>query len=296
MRRQQEGGSGPATPTPATEPAPAPRAPEASLGARPERTDPPAPIVDKPPPAAPEPRPAPPPVAPTSAAPAPPLASAPVASPPVVVSPPIAPPPVASPPVASPPCGPFARADTGRGAPEAAPSPRTERPTQPPAPIVDVPPPSRRNRFCTPDLCSASGRRWPRLSNIVHACTVPTTTPAPQPVASAPPPSPSSAAVAGTAAPSATTSRPASGTPARPGTTQGSTLLQVAAVSDIARGRELQRQLHAAGMDAYWESVRTKQGTDVVRVRVTVDPATQSMAEAIAKLKALGFDPIIVTP
>jgi hypothetical protein len=32
------------------------------------------------------------------------------------------------------------------------------------------------------------------------------------------------------------------------------------------------------------------------RVRVTVDPATQSMAEAIAKLKALGFDPIIVTP
>jgi len=73
-------------------------------------------------------------------------------------------------------------------------------------------------------------------------------------------------------------------------------LLQVAAVSDIARGRELQRQLHAAGMDAYWESVRTKQGTDVVRVRVTVDLATQSMADAIAKLKALGFDPIIVTP
>jgi cell division septation protein DedD len=115
-------------------------------------------------------------------------------------------------------------------------------------------------------------------------------------MASAPPPSPSSAAVAGTAAPSATTSRAGSATPARPGTTQSSTLLQVAAVSDIARGRELQRQLHAAGMDAYWESVRTKQGTDIVRVRVTVDPATQSMAEAIAKLKALGFDPIIVTP
>ncbi len=73
-------------------------------------------------------------------------------------------------------------------------------------------------------------------------------------------------------------------------------MLQVAAVNDIARGRDLQRQLRAAGMDAYWESVRTKQGTDVVRVRVTVDPATQTMADAIAKLKAMGFDPIIVTP
>jgi len=86
--------------------------------------------------------------------------------------------------------------------------------------------------------------------------------------------------------------------PARAATTPpGSTqLLQVAAVSDIGRGRELQRQLRAAGMEAYWESVRTKQGADVVRVRVSVDPATQSMADAISKLKAMGFDPIIVTP
>jgi cell division septation protein DedD len=72
-------------------------------------------------------------------------------------------------------------------------------------------------------------------------------------------------------------------------------LLQVAAVNDIARGRELQRQLRAAGMDAYWESVSSK-GKDIVRVRVTVDPAVQSMADAIARLKAMGFDPIIVTP
>ena len=69
----------------------------------------------------------------------------------------------------------------------------------------------------------------------------------------------------------------------------------MAAVSDIARGRDLQRQLRAAGMDAYWESVSNK-GKDVVRVRVTVDPATQTMADAIAKLKSMGFDPIIVTP
>ncbi len=70
----------------------------------------------------------------------------------------------------------------------------------------------------------------------------------------------------------------------------------MAAVSDIARGRDLQRQLRAAGMDAYWESVRIKGGVDEVRVRVTVDPATQTMADAIAKLKSMGFDPIIVTP
>jgi cell division septation protein DedD len=71
--------------------------------------------------------------------------------------------------------------------------------------------------------------------------------------------------------------------------------LQVAAVNDINRGRELQRQLRAAGMDAYWESVRTAKG-DIVRVRVSVDPKTQSVAEAIAKLKAMGFDPILVNP
>jgi cell division septation protein DedD len=72
-------------------------------------------------------------------------------------------------------------------------------------------------------------------------------------------------------------------------------LLQVAAVNDVARGRELQRKLREAGMDAYWESVRTKTG-EVVRVRVSVDPATQSVAETLAKLKAMGFDPIIVNP
>lgn len=306
MRRQQEGGTGApaAAPTPGAEPAPAPRAPEATLGARPERTDPPAPIVDKPPPAPPEPRPAPAPMAPTSAAPAPPVASAPVAPPPVVVSPPVAPPPVAAPPVASPPVAsppmatPRAEPTPVARAPEAAPSPRTERATQPPAPIIDVPPPIEAEPASAPTISAAAA---PSVAAPIASAPMPTpvpATPAPLPMASAPPPSSSSAAaVAGTAAPSATTSRAGSGTPARPGTTQAtSTLLQVAAVSDIARGRELQRQLHAAGMDAYWESVRTKQGTDVVRVRVTVDPATQSMADAIAKLKALGFDPIIVTP
>jgi cell division septation protein DedD len=81
------------------------------------------------------------------------------------------------------------------------------------------------------------------------------------------------------------------GAPAAP----GSNLVQVAAVSEISRGRELQRQLRAAGFDAYWESVKGKKG-EVVRVRVSVDNATQSMADTIARLKSMGFDPIIVAP
>jgi len=71
--------------------------------------------------------------------------------------------------------------------------------------------------------------------------------------------------------------------------------VQVAAVSQITRGRELQRQLREAGFDAYWESVKTKSG-DVIRVRVSIDTATQSMADTIARLRAMGFDPIVVAP
>jgi cell division septation protein DedD len=84
---------------------------------------------------------------------------------------------------------------------------------------------------------------------------------------------------------------------ATPGTPSAvsSNLIQVAAVSQISRGRELQRQLREAGFDAYWESVKTKAG-EVVRVRVSVDNATQSMSETLARLKAMGFDPIIVAP
>jgi len=100
-----------------------------------------------------------------------------------------------------------------------------------------------------------------------------------------------------TGAAAAAAAGPSGAFAAAPGTssTASSNLLQVAAVSEIGRGRELQRQLRTAGFDAYWESVTTKKG-EIVRVRVSVDPATQSMAETIARLKAMGFDPIVVTP
>lgn len=74
-------------------------------------------------------------------------------------------------------------------------------------------------------------------------------------------------------------------------------MIQVAAVGDIAKGRELQRQLRAAGYDAYWESVRVpKKKSDVVRVRISIDRATQSVADTLAELKNRGFDPILVNP
>ena len=273
MRQKQEGAvSAPTAPatTPGAEPSVAPRSPEAGLGARTERSEPPAPIIDVAPPVEAPARPAPPPSAPTSTAPAP-IAVVPSAVTPPVEAPPVQPArvePLAEPPPAP---APIARA-------EPAPMPA------PPPPVAAVP--------MTPPPTPAP-------------IPEPTPTPAQPPISvAAAPSSPSAttsaAAVAGTAAPSAAQVAPGGeSAPAatRPASAPGSsTLLQVAAVNDIARGRELQRQLRAAGMDAYWESVRTKQGNDIVRVRVTVDPATQTMADAIAKLKSMGFDPIIVTP
>jgi general secretion pathway protein D len=131
-------------------------------------------------------------------------------------------------------------------------------------------------------------------------------------VAAAPPPptvdapvtaaSPAPVSPVATATPSPTITASAAPTPsgayaasAATPAPANSNLIQVAAVSQIGRGRELQQQLRQAGFDAYWESVKTR-GGEVVRVRVSVDTATQSMADTLARLKAMGFDPIIVAP
>ncbi len=252
LRGPQDGPGSPATgaPAPGAAPAPLPRSPEAGLGARTERSDPPAPIIDVLPLVEPEP-PAPVPPAPVSVAPAP-IASEPVAAPSVVPSPTAAVIRVAPAPTL--PVAPVTRPA------ESAPMPAPSAPVASlPAPPTPTPPPA---------IASTPAQPPPLITAAAPPSAPPLETPRTDPV-------------------------PARPTGTQPGSSQ---LLQVAAVSDIARGRELQRQLRAAGMDAYWESVRTKQGSDVVRVRVTVDPATQSMADAIAKLKSMGFDPIIVTP
>jgi general secretion pathway protein D len=124
--------------------------------------------------------------------------------------------------------------------------------------------------------------------------------PGPAPSGEPPPSSsrgapPQAAATAGVAAVGA--AAPSSGAFAAqgPAPNSGIQLVQVAAVDEIARGRELQRQLRDAGFDAYWESVKSG-GGEVVRVRIAVNQATQSVADTVAKLRAMGFDPIIVTP
>ncbi len=122
-------------------------------------------------------------------------------------------------------------------------------------------------------------------------------TPAPAP-SSAPPPSSSTAAPPQAAAPAgAAGSAPPSGAFAAqgPAPNSGIQLVQVTTVNEIAHARELQRRLRDAGFDAYWESVKTGSG-EMVRVRVSVNQATQSVADTVAKLKAMGYDPVIVTP
>jgi general secretion pathway protein D len=72
-------------------------------------------------------------------------------------------------------------------------------------------------------------------------------------------------------------------------------LIQVSAVHEIARGRQLQKRLKDAGFDAYWESVRTASG-EVVRIRVAVERQANKIANALSTLRRLGFDPILVSP
>jgi len=72
-------------------------------------------------------------------------------------------------------------------------------------------------------------------------------------------------------------------------------LIQVSAVQEIARGRQLQIQLRSAGFDAYWESVRTGSG-EVVRIRVAVERQASKIADALSALRRLGYDPVLVGP
>ena len=77
----------------------------------------------------------------------------------------------------------------------------------------------------------------------------------------------------------------------------GTQLIQVASVADVNKGRDLQKQLRAAGFDAYWESVRAPDNKgEVVRVRVAVDRATQNVANTLSELQKRGFQPVLVSP
>jgi general secretion pathway protein D len=125
--------------------------------------------------------------------------------------------------------------------------------------------------------------------------TVPRDTPPPAatpPTESLPAPAAASAAPATPAAPPAP--------PAAPGTAAAAAapvaavqVLHITTMPDLAGGRRFQQELRNAGFDAYLEPIRTSTG-EIYRVRVAVDPARRTVAEATAELKRLGYNPIPV--
>jgi general secretion pathway protein D len=104
-------------------------------------------------------------------------------------------------------------------------------------------------------------------------------------------PAPPPGATVQPSAPSPTGVAPVGPTAAAPATAQGVQVLQVTVMPDLASGRRIQQELRSAGFDAYLEPVRTSTG-EIFRVRVAVDTAQRSLAEAAAELRRLGYQPI----
>ncbi|GMV57729.1 MAG: hypothetical protein AMXMBFR72_08430 [Betaproteobacteria bacterium] len=179
---------------------------------------------------------------------------------------------------------------------------------------TDLPPPAPAKPPApapAPVVPPATGGPPATVTPVAPPAPEPTPAPGPAPESAAPQPAatPASAPASQRAPappPSAATEAPPPAAPASgafaaaPGTAApaaGTQLIQVAAVNDIAKARELQRQLRTAGFDAYWESVRRPNGRgEIVRVRVAVDRTRQSVAETIAELKRRGFEPTLVNP
>jgi general secretion pathway protein D len=149
----------------------------------------------------------------------------------------------------------------------------------------------------TPDtwvLRGFEGHRLPPLDQLapthpVRAAPAPSGAPAPTPVL---PPAPTSTAPASVAPASGNFAASAS----TPAAASGQQLLQVMATGDLARGREVSRQLREAGYDAFWEAVRLPgRDEEVVRVRVAVAQPAQQLPSAIADLRRRGFEPYLVS-
>jgi general secretion pathway protein D len=174
-------------------------------------------------------------------------------------------------------------------------TPAPEPSTPPPPTLLPAPAPSSSvpTDLVAPTLAEAAPGPAPALP------------PAPAPMAAAPPPAQTAADTAprpGAAAPAkppapAPTSGAFAATPGAQAPSGGTQLIQVASLSDVNQGRELQKQLRAAGFDAYWESVRAPDNKgEIVRVRVAVDRARQSVAATMSDLQKRGFQPVLVNP
>lgn len=66
-------------------------------------------------------------------------------------------------------------------------------------------------------------------------------------------------------------------------------VVQVIALSDAEKAKQMQRQIAAAGIKSYTEIVKTEKG-DVTRVRVGPFPSRDGAEKARGQLKGLGFD------
>ena len=69
----------------------------------------------------------------------------------------------------------------------------------------------------------------------------------------------------------------------------GAYVVQVAALADAAKVRQLQKQMAGAGLKTYTEVVATKSG-DVTRVRAGPYPTREAAEKARAQLKKAGLD------
>jgi general secretion pathway protein D len=158
------------------------------------------------------------------------------------------------------------------------------------------PPPARRQPAAPPAPAAPSGTEsLPVAPPSAPASAVPQSNASDPPQAARPVVAQSVALVrptpaVGAAAPAGVAAAPAA-SPAR----AGIQLIEVSAVHDIGRGRQLQQRLQEAGFDSYWESVRTTEG-DVVRIRISVERRATKIADALSVLRRLGYDPVLVGP
>ena len=74
---------------------------------------------------------------------------------------------------------------------------------------------------------------------------------------------------------------------------QARTVVQVAALSDAAKAKQLQKQMSGVGVEMYTEVVSTKTG-DVTRVRAGPFATREAAEKARAQLKKAGLDGHVV--
>jgi general secretion pathway protein D len=128
----------------------------------------------------------------------------------------------------------------------------------------------------------------------LNVAPIPPTAPPEVMSRAAPPPSePAPAPAAAAAAPAAPAPAPEAAPAVAAAAAGAVQVLQIATLPDLAGGRRYQQELRSAGFDAYLEPVRTSTG-EVYRVRVAVDTGKRALADALAELKRLGYQPIAV--